>query len=446
MTNIALVVLDTLRKDYFDEHFDWLSGTRYENAWSTSHWTVPAHASLFAGKYASELGVYAGAQKLDCSEPVLAEQLNQSGYQTRAFSSNVNISPAFDFHRGFKEFEGSWRLNSLEKNVFNWDEFIVNTRGEGPERYIKAFWKCIASDCETVPSLKRGAMLKLRDLGLDQKQMDDGAKEALDYVRNTSFDDREFLFMNLMEAHTPYNPPSEYQTVKPPELNGLRATLSDGPRDNPDRIRQAYDDSVRYLSDIYKEIYQELYSEFDYIITLGDHGEVLGEHDAWEHLCGIYPELTHVPLVVSGSEVETEERSDLVSLLDVYETVLKLANIESMDSRGHSLLKPHDTSKSVRYLSEYHGLTPRHETALSNEGVENDVIEEYNQKLFSIIDGGLCAYQLSNGEFEQVGDSKLPNPKQCLDEMKRDLDYRTSSTDGDVSEAVKRQLEELGYA
>jgi len=48
-TSIALVVLDTLRKDSFDEHFDWLEGVRYDNAWSTSHWTHPAHGSLFTG-------------------------------------------------------------------------------------------------------------------------------------------------------------------------------------------------------------------------------------------------------------------------------------------------------------------------------------------------------------------------------------------------------------
>lgn len=55
--NIALIVLDTLRKDSFDEHFDWLPGRRFENAWAPSHWTVPVHASLFTGHYPSEVGV-----------------------------------------------------------------------------------------------------------------------------------------------------------------------------------------------------------------------------------------------------------------------------------------------------------------------------------------------------------------------------------------------------
>lgn len=84
MTNIALVVLDTLRYDSFEDYFDWLPGTRFDNAWSTSHWTVPVHASLFTGKYASEVGIYAGAQTFDCEEPLLAERLSKAGYMTRA--------------------------------------------------------------------------------------------------------------------------------------------------------------------------------------------------------------------------------------------------------------------------------------------------------------------------------------------------------------------------
>ncbi|WP_262180173.1 hypothetical protein [Haloarcula laminariae] len=67
MPNIAVVVLDTLRKDAFDGHFDWPPSVSFENAWSTSHWTVPAHRSLFTGQYPSETGVRARAERFDIS-------------------------------------------------------------------------------------------------------------------------------------------------------------------------------------------------------------------------------------------------------------------------------------------------------------------------------------------------------------------------------------------
>lgn len=45
--NIAVVVLDTLRKDSFDNNFEWLNGQKYGNAWSTSHGTIPGPRLTF---------------------------------------------------------------------------------------------------------------------------------------------------------------------------------------------------------------------------------------------------------------------------------------------------------------------------------------------------------------------------------------------------------------
>lgn len=47
--NVAVIVLNTMRKDVFDEHFDWFPGVRYEEAYSIESYTVPAHGSLFTG-------------------------------------------------------------------------------------------------------------------------------------------------------------------------------------------------------------------------------------------------------------------------------------------------------------------------------------------------------------------------------------------------------------
>lgn len=99
MTNVALIVLDTLRKDRFDRYFDWLPGVRFERAYSTANWTVPAHASLFTGLHPSETGVHAKNVYLDVPEPVLAERLANVDYTTRAISANVHATGHFDFER-----------------------------------------------------------------------------------------------------------------------------------------------------------------------------------------------------------------------------------------------------------------------------------------------------------------------------------------------------------
>lgn len=443
MTNIALVVLDTLRNDSFNEYFGWLPGQQFENAWSTSHWTVPAHGSLFAGRYASEIGVYTDSPSLDCEQSVLAEQLSEVGYTTRAFSANVNISKQFAFDRGFDEFEGSWRLRALTENIFDWDQFIVETEEEGATRYLRALKKCITSDCDTVPSLKRGLLLKLRDLGLGSQTKDDGATEALNYIRDTEFGDSEFLFMNLMEAHTPYNPPSEYRTVEPPELDGLRASLRE-PNADPEQIRQAYNDSVRYLSDMYADIFLELRESFDVIVTLSDHGEVLGEHGMWEHQCGLYPELTHVPLSIYTGEETNESVSTLVNLFDVHQTVLSATGADQEnDSRGRDLLS-YGAIKDGEFLTEFHGISNLHRQTLDKQGITDvDYLEE---ELNGVIVDDYYFHETFDGH-KEYGKSPYDNPDSYLADLVSNLEKRNvNEEEQDLDDAVMKQLEDLGYA
>ena len=80
--SVAIVVLDTLRKDTFDRYFEWVEGTVFDNAYSTSHWTVPAHASLITGKYGSEVGVHGKSRMFDYPGDTIVEKLQESGYTT----------------------------------------------------------------------------------------------------------------------------------------------------------------------------------------------------------------------------------------------------------------------------------------------------------------------------------------------------------------------------
>jgi len=438
MTNVALVVLDTLRKDAFDEMFDWLPGTRFERAWSTSHWTVPSHASLFTGRYASEVGIYTDAESLDCDEPVLAELLSDAGYTTRAFSGNVNVSKPFGYDRGFEQFEGSWRLDTLDPDLFDWDRFIRNSREMGPERFPLAVWQCFTYDCDTVASLSHAAKMKLRDLGYGTTIKDDGAAAALNLVRNTSFGEREFLFMNLMEAHTPYNPPAEYRTGTPPEVDGLLATFQ-GTSVDEEAIERAYLDSVRYLSDMYEQIFNELREDFDIIITVSDHGELLGEHGAWEHMYGLYPELTHVPLSIYTEDGNNETRTESVSILDVHRTIMSAAGVDAF-SRGRSLLTDCDDGE---FLTEYHGLSRRHAELLRNADIED--IDHLDRELNGIAVGHYYGHETFE-DFEEYGTSPFEDTANYLDQRTAELNKREVVEHGDVDESVRKQLEDLGYA
>ena len=440
MKNIALVVLDTLRKDYFDEHFDWLPGTRFENAWSTSHWTVPAHASLFTGRYASEVGAYKNAKLFDYSGQSLAERLQEAGYTTRAFSANPNISEQFEFDRGFEQFEGSWRLERLGQDIFDWDTFIAKNQDAGVRRYFEALWRCIRDDCETLPSIREGMDLKLRDLGIGSQHYDDGASEALEFVELTSFSDNEFLFMNLMEAHAPYNAPEEYQTVEPAEIMHIQATLGSLSTD-PGRITQAYDDEIAYLSDVYRDIYDVLDANFDMVVTLSDHGEILGEHDAWGHNYGLYPEVTEIPLCISGGDIP-EAPSTQVNLQDVYRTILDAATAGQPTDHGRSLFEPE--LPEMELLTEYHGLDDRHRHTLQSQGFNR--VDALDRELNGIVSDEYYGYETFFDGFVEHGTPPFESPKDRLRELVDDLEKLDSDSDGEMDKATIQQLKDLGYA
>jgi len=126
---------------------------------------------------------------------------------------------------------------------------------------------------------------------------DRSCEAVTDRVNEATFSEDTSLFANLMEAHTPYYPAKEYRVTNDPVFIDVSHVIEE-PSD-PTRIRRAYRSSVRYLADVYRDLFEAL-GEFDYVITVSDHGEMLGEHGMWNHVHGLYPELTHVPLVISG--------------------------------------------------------------------------------------------------------------------------------------------------
>lgn len=442
--NIAVVVLDTLRKDAFERHFDWLPGRRFDRAWSPSHWTVPVHGTLFTGLYPSETGVHARNVPLNCAEPVLAEQLSDAGYRTRAFSCNPYVSPVFEYDRGFDEFTGSWRLQQLDPELFDWSAFISETRGQGPGRYLRAVYRCLREDCRTLASLNHGMKMKLRDLEYVDSIDDDGAAEALEYVRGTEFGSEEFLYVNLMEAHTPYDPPEAYKTVDVTHGRGLEQTISAAEQTtaDADAVRQAYDDCVRYLSDVYEELFSVLTDQFDYVVTLSDHGELLGEHGGWMHGYGLYRELTHVPLSVYGPEIDNGATDELVSLLDVHATVLDLATGET-GPRGRPLFAE---GNRERCLTEYHGFTEQKREKLRNADIPEQRLGRYDQTLRGIARSDYYGFETVD-EFVETGPATVEDGQASLDALVDDLDVRDSGTgDRELSDSVMSHLEDLGYA
>jgi arylsulfatase A-like enzyme len=442
MARIALIVLDTLRKDAFDQYFSWLPGRRFEQAWSTAKWTMPAHASLFTGKYASEVGVHAKSEGLDCSEPVLAEHLSNAGYTTHAFSANLIASPVFEFDRGFDYFEGTWRVNTNSKGISGWRELLRNGYS-GIAKYRALLNQAPAGHYRIIPSIKAGLKKHLANWPIGPfsrgRVQDDGAATFLSSLQQDQYGDADFLFVNLMETHAPYSPPEPYYDTDA-SYDEVAATVTTS---EPDRqtVRDAYDNSVHYLADQYQQIFAELTERFEYVVTLSDHGELFGEHGSWRHLHGVYPELTHIPLVISGNGLSGTCQKT-VSLLDIHQTLLRLLDLDG-DSRGQNLL---GEIEDRSYLVEYEGLRSARLKKMYGE-YPTRLVNLYDQPLRGLAGPGTYyGYETMDG-WSESGSPVPDEPQTQLQELTKSIGSRVTTQQSTVAipEEVQTRLEELGY-
>lgn len=330
--NLVLVVLDTVRRDAThgtgaSPELDRLErrGTLFTNAWANGPWTVPSHASLFTGLLPVEHGCDSLDPRLRTPRSTLAELLGRSGYETAAFFSNPWLSDQLSgLLRGFQ------------------------LRSEGP----------------TVDPA-------------GMRHGDQGGANTLERVQEWLARRRDarpfFLFVNLLEAHLPYDPPVDWRQREglDPETivdeswaHEFNAGLHPAASQDWARLRRLYTGDVyaadRLLGALLRLVETEGPNGNTVIAVTSDHGENLGDHGLVEHQFGIHETLLAVPLVVlAPGRLAPGVRNDPVMLSDLFATLLELAAVAADSPRrfSRSLLGPSAPSDRPVF-AEYAGAPP----------------------------------------------------------------------------------------
>ncbi|MEM7518425.1 MAG: sulfatase-like hydrolase/transferase, partial [Planctomycetota bacterium] len=117
---VVVLLCDTLRRDalsaYADHrggetpHIDSLAadGTRFEQAISTSGWTLPSVASILSGTYPSVHGASGRGARFNAISPELPlgqEVLKSQGWRTLAYINAAFLSGDLGMSRGFDLFD-----------------------------------------------------------------------------------------------------------------------------------------------------------------------------------------------------------------------------------------------------------------------------------------------------------------------------------------------------
>ncbi len=332
--NILLISIDTLRQDHvgcydYDRettpNLDELArqGTVFENAVSTSCWTLPAHASLLTGLYPAFHGLQDDGAKLPEGIPTVAGQLSQLDYFTLAVVSHVYVSSEFGLERGFELF----------------DDSLI----EGGEE-IPIAAEVVTRTLEQMAGIPAGPF---------------------------------FCFVHFYDPHWDYSPPPPFDTKFTDPgydgpidgtLNSLMPYLAGGrpmPRADLQRAIDLYDGEIAYVDAEIGRMLDGLRAqgrlENTVVIVTSDHGEEFREHGRLGHQKSLFWEQLRVPLIVAGHPdfPAGQRRDDLVSLVDVPPLLTELTGAEPLPVvQGTSLLEreiPRDRivfAESIRFGNE----------------------------------------------------------------------------------------------
>ncbi len=307
-------------------------GVSFDAAVATAPWTLPSHASLFTGRFPSELST-SWHTGLDAQYPTLAEVLARHGYQTAGFVANtIYASYEFGLDRGFVHYAdydvspGQLVLgSSLLRQLTN----------------ARAFRTLIRS--EQIIGRKSAADVNAQLLGW------------LDGRRRT---DRPFFaFLNEFDAHEPYLPPPPFDTLfgrfpRRTEFSAVNVTNSASIIHRPTgnlaeaaADRAAYEGGIAYLDAQLARLLDALRArgllDNTLVILTSDHGEEFGRRGVFTHGNSLFYPVLHVPLVlVWPRQVPPGLRiSQPVSLADLTSTVVQLLGIPGAPFPGRSLAR-----------------------------------------------------------------------------------------------------------
>jgi arylsulfatase len=390
--------------------------TVFDNAWSTSPWTLPSHASIFTGLYPSHHGAGVTKPRLTRDFTTLAETFRQAGYRTAGFAGGELSASYWGVAQGFELYR---------------DPEGFETRGDRLTAFVE---------------------------------------EYLERVSGDPF----FLFVNYFDPHGLYRAPAEFE-----ELFGvaeLREDVQDAPlwgelsrgdasvwraiisgeaevtAEAVAYMRAAYLAEVAFMDHQIGRLIERLedHGLFDpaTIVLVADHGEFLGEHGFFSHACRLDPELTRVPLIIKWPEQIEPERVDmLVSQVDLFSTLAAMVGTSSTND-GISLGSAHRREISRRnavFMEEHemriHPLFENMKIAPSVFGIQQPAFRQVVWR-----GGAACSHSTAAGWKDARCTVDWAERMMQLEAfMVHPIDGTASDAGHDLSDEMRRRLEALGY-
>jgi len=412
--NVLLISIDTLRADhlgyngYYRDTSPFLdglarTGVSFQEAISSSPWTLPSHTSLLTGLYPKNHGVKDENTHIPPGIILLAEYFRANGFSTEGIVNSVYLSERYGFGKGF-------------------DNFRYIPENYGAEFVIEA---------------------------------------ALSYLQ-TKKKNRFFLFLHFYDLHSDYSPGPDYKNLfnvnkggrvpaTTAALQGFRKGQIKITSSDMEYIVGLYDAEIRELSDKLEIFFNKLKTlnvlENTLVIITSDHGEEFLDHGGVLHGRTLYDELIRVPLIFWGPGIPAGTTvREQVELIDIMPTLLELNGFSlktELDGQSFAgLLNGRGESRNIRAAF----------AEADHNNTENDIkrmIRADGYKLyFDRLTGIRKMYHLVSDPLEK---KNLYNPENgtAIDLDKRLFEWmgkkETRGTEISLSEKEIEHLKSLGY-
>jgi len=338
-------------------HIDALAarGTVFENAYCPYPLCAPSRFGMMAGRIPSRIGAYDNGAEFPAATPTFAHYLRLHGYYTCISGKMHFVGP--DQYHGYEErltteiypADMSW-TPTPDFRDFNKDEEREYTFG--------------VSTIDTVKDA--GPVARSMQIDYDEDVIHHAIREL--YNRARTEDKRPFMMtVSLTQPHDPYVITQEYwdrytdDQIDNPSVPFLpvnqrdahsqslyyhygqdKCELNDSDYRN---ARRGYYGMITFIDELFGRVIKALdesgFTDNTVVMFSSDHGDMIGERGMWFKKTLFNPAI-QVPLIISHPEHAPNRTSTPASLLDIFPTMLDIADISTenttTDIDGNSLL------------------------------------------------------------------------------------------------------------
>lgn len=464
MRNIVVLCFDSVRKDYYDiyaPHLRELADLSLPSCHAASSWSTPSHASMLSGSLPHEHGIH--TYNRDYADLPVEETLFVSlpDHKRIGVSSNVFAGPAFNFDHLFDEFQAVPTARRFPEGL-DPSEYISPDGGGlirnqlellsdavGHEQSTKSIANAVGTYADSLS--RRLPIPRLFDGGTNPV-----IRACNQQVRQTT--EPYVLFVNFMEAHVPMEPTIGYDET----LYDAPNTFTTHDKNFWDLVgsvdefteylktrRALYGASIDYLDRKVPQLIESLQAESSLettILLTADHGENLGydsDGRLVQHKSSLSEGVLHVPCdIVNPPDGATAPSDRFTTHLD-FKTLLPALATDEFPDIGRETIPAEVVGLSA-------GPDPGPEQTHWDRAIRALLHE--NEKYVRDTNGRSVRHNLDpdrpSWQSEPVEIDSLPSTWSCFFPSEI-TDYRhrvEANQDGaDVSAAVERRLEDLGY-